>query len=83
MTKEQKQLENIIGKHIKELRTNQGISQETLSLETGLDRSYISMVERGKRNPTLVVIFRICEFLKTPPYELIKNIAKDYESNRS
>ena len=81
MIENHKKLEAIIGKHLKELRNRQGVSQEALSLETGLDRSYISMIERGKRNPTLVVVFRICEVLDTPPFDLVKSIAKEYESS--
>lgn len=69
--------ETIVGKHLKEIRILKGLSQEELSLQAGLDRSYISMVERGKRNPTLLVIFKICEVLSIPPHTLIKNIEKD------
>lgn len=69
--------ETIVGKHLKEIRIQKELSQEELSLQAGLDRSYISMVERGKRNPTLLVIFKICEVLEIRPHELIKNIEKD------
>ena len=81
MAKNFKSLETIVGKHLKEIRVKKGLSQEDLSLETGLDRSYISMVERGKRNPTLVVIFRLCEILDIQPNTLIKNIEKEYENS--
>ena len=66
-----------VGKHLKEIRIQKELSQEELSLQAGLDRSYISMVERGKRNPTLLVIFKICEVLEILPHDLIKNIEND------
>lgn len=81
MAKSIKNLEAIIGRHIKEIRLKKGLSQDELSIETGLDRSYISMIERGKRNPTLIVIFRLCEVLDIEPHSLIKNIEKDYENS--
>lgn len=66
--------EIIVGKQLKEIRIEKGFSQEELSLRAGLDRSYISMVERGKRNPTLIVIFKICEVLNIEPKSLVEKI---------
>lgn len=51
------------GQLIHELRESKGISQERLSAISGLDRSFISMVERGKRNPTLVSIIKLSSAL--------------------
>ena len=39
-----------LGKRIRELRKNQGISQEKFALQIGLDRTYYASVEAGKRN---------------------------------
>jgi len=44
---------NKFGKKIKELRNNEGWSQEKLAEETGFHRTYIGMIERGERNITL------------------------------
>ncbi|WP_240202932.1 helix-turn-helix domain-containing protein [Burkholderia sp. LMG 13014] len=41
------------GKTIRSLRLSQHLSQETLGFEAGLDRTYISLLERGLRSPTL------------------------------
>lgn len=81
MAKSFKSLESIVGQRLKEMRIKKGLSQEDLSLETGLDRSYISMVERGKRNPTLIVIFRLCEILDIQPSALVKHVERDYENS--
>ncbi|MCY4780368.1 helix-turn-helix transcriptional regulator [Sphingobacterium sp. UT-1RO-CII-1] len=43
-----------IGKHIKDLRTNKGLTQEKLSYESDVDKTYISEVENGKRNISVV-----------------------------
>lgn len=51
-------LENF-GKRIKELRKERGWSQEQFALECGLDRTYISGLEKGKRNVSLINIKKI------------------------
>lgn len=52
-----------VGKRIKELRNNKGISQEMLAHEAGLDRTYITSVERGKRNISVVNLEKIANAL--------------------
>ena len=49
----------LIGKRIKTLRKDAGLSQEALSLRAGLDRTYIASVESGKRNISIVNIERL------------------------
>ncbi len=48
-----------VGNRIKELRSSRGISQEVLAHEAGLDRTYITSVERGKRNISIVNLEKI------------------------
>lgn len=73
--------DKIVGVNLRDLRLLNNISQEDLSLNTGLDRSYISMIENGKRNPTLLVIFKICKAMNISPKVLIERIEKNYESS--
>ena len=54
-----------IGTRIKELRKENGISQEKLALLTGLDRTYITSVENGKRNISIINIERIVNSLNS------------------
>lgn len=49
----------LVGKRVKELRNNLGISQEELADLAGLDRTYITSVECGKRNISIVNIEKI------------------------
>lgn len=44
------------GAHLKKLRLQLGLSQEAFADKCGLDRTYVSGIERGVRNPTLEVI---------------------------
>ena len=45
--------------NLRRLRRERGLSQEQFALEHGIDRTYVSGVERGERNPTLVNVSRL------------------------
>lgn len=60
----------LLGQRIRELRVEKGWSQEELGERCGLDRTYVSGVERGVRNPTLSVIERIAVGLGVTIVEL-------------
>ncbi|HGM6985559.1 helix-turn-helix domain-containing protein [Serratia marcescens] len=49
------------GQRVRELRKERGWSQEEFADRCGLDRTYVSGIERGVRNPTLLSINRISE----------------------
>lgn len=48
-----------VGKRLRELRLEKGLSQEKFSFECGLDRTYIASIEQGKRNVSVVNIEKI------------------------
>lgn len=53
-----------VGITIKELRKEQGMSQETFAYESGIDRRYMSDIENGKRNISLDILERIADKLE-------------------
>ncbi|KAF7964210.1 XRE family transcriptional regulator [Cupriavidus sp. UYMU48A] len=59
------------GLHLARLRKQRGWSQETLSLESGLARSYLSGIERGKRNLALLNICMLADTLGLPPSQML------------
>lgn len=61
-----------LGKKIRQLRTEAGLSQEKLGEMTGLDRTYISGIERGVRNPSIKNIEKLGKALKVKASELIE-----------
>jgi transcriptional regulator with XRE-family HTH domain len=65
-------LEAIFGDVLKELRTAKKISQEKLAEYCELYRTYISLLERGLRQPTLITLFKISKALEIVPSELLK-----------
>ena len=54
---------NVIGKTIKKMRENKGLTQEVLSGLAGLDRTHYSKIERGLRSPTIETLFKIADAL--------------------
>lgn len=62
-----------VGKNLKRLRLDAGLSQERLAFECELHRTYISGVERGVRNPTVVVLDTIARSLKVPVWHLLQD----------
>ena len=59
------------GQRVKALRLQAGLSQEAFADKCGLDRTYISGIERGVRNPTLEVIGVIADGLGIRLSELL------------
>jgi transcriptional regulator with XRE-family HTH domain len=66
------------GRRIKTIRSEQGISQEQLGQLAELDRTYISGIERGLRNVSLINIERLAAALEVEPAELLKFSEADY-----
>lgn len=67
---------NQLADSLKSLRQARGLSQENLSSIAGLDRTYISMLERGKRKPSLETIEKIATALGMKSWELVKVLSQ-------
>ena len=67
-------IEQAFGIVIKKYRLECSISQEKLALEAGLDRTYISLLEREKRKPTINTLFAISQTLDVKPHYIIQDI---------
>jgi len=63
-----------VGVNLKTLRDEQGYSQESFADHCGLHRTYISGIERGVRNPTVVILDRIAKALKVPAGRLLDEV---------
>ena len=61
-----------VGANVKRWRKERGLSQERLAFDCGLHRTYISGVERGIRNPTVVVLEQIAIALNVPTSHLLE-----------
>lgn len=61
------------GQGVRERRQELGLSQEELGYRCGLDRTYVSGIERGVRNPTLKVLWRLADGLDTQASDLLRS----------
>lgn len=57
--------------NLRRLRSDRGQSQERLAADTGIDRAYLSELERGQGNATLDIIDRLAAHLEVEPVELL------------
>ena len=67
MTDNEKQELKKLGNKLRLFRLNKNISQEKLAEITNLDRTYISSLERGKRNPSFLILKKLAECLDVNP----------------
>ena len=60
------------GTLLRKVRLDAELSQEALALEAGIDRTYVSMLERGIRVPTIVTMIQLSGPLHMPAWKLVK-----------
>ncbi|WP_461815888.1 helix-turn-helix domain-containing protein [Faecalimonas sp.] len=63
-----------VGLRIKQLRSQQGISQEKLALKAEIDRTYLAGVEQGRRNPSIKSLEKIINALEISFSDFFKGI---------
>lgn len=61
----------LLGVNVRHHRKLKGMSQEELALEAGMERSYVSDLERGTRNPSVRALGRLADALGIQPHELL------------
>jgi transcriptional regulator with XRE-family HTH domain len=65
-----KNIRVLFGNRVRQLRLEQGISQEELAFNSNLHRTYISDIERAERNVSLANIYKIAKALGVTPKDL-------------
>ena len=66
----------VVGGNVKRLRQAMDLTQEQLAFESKIDLTYLGGIERGRRNPSLLVIARIAAALGTEPAKLLQASAE-------
>lgn len=62
----------VFGTNVRRLRLEKGMSQEEFGFAAGIDRTYVSGVERGLRNPSLVLAEKFAKGLNVELFELLR-----------
>jgi transcriptional regulator with XRE-family HTH domain len=65
-------MRKLVGRNAARLRDAAGLTQEALAERAGMSQQYISDLERGKLNPTIVTLFELATALGVGVVELVK-----------
>ncbi|MAK98993.1 MAG: transcriptional regulator [Citromicrobium sp.] len=69
-------MRKLVGDNCLRIRLKRGLTQEQLAERSGLTQQYLSDLERGKRNPTIVTIWEIAQALEVSHEELVRVLAE-------
>ena len=64
----------MLGKLLRLSRESAGLTQESLAFQAGVDRSYISQLERDLKSPTVQMFLRLCKAMQVSPSHLIAQL---------
>ncbi len=64
-------MRRLVGSNVKALRLAKGWTQEEFAVRSGFTQQYISGLESGHRNPTIVTLFELSQALETTPVALL------------
>jgi transcriptional regulator with XRE-family HTH domain len=65
-------MRKLVGRNVRRVRERNGLTQEKLSEISGFSQQYISGLEQGKRNPTVVTLFELAQALGVSHMELVR-----------
>ena len=64
-------MRKLVGRNVRVARVERGMTQERLADVSGFSQQYISDLERGRRNPTIVSLYELAQALSVTPIELL------------
>ena len=64
-------MRKLVGRNIRRIRVARQMTQEQFAEASGFSQQYISDLERGRRNPTVVSLYEMAQALDTTPVELL------------
>lgn len=64
-------MRKLVGANVRRLRQKKGLTQEEFAEKSGFSQQYVSGLETGQRNPTIVSLYMLAEALDTTPVVLI------------
>jgi transcriptional regulator with XRE-family HTH domain len=64
-------MRKLVGRNVRRIRVARDMTQEQFAERSGFSQQYISDLERGRRNPTIVSLYELAQALETTPIELL------------
>jgi transcriptional regulator with XRE-family HTH domain len=65
-------MRKLVGRNFARLRREKGLTQEEVQERSGFSQQYLSSLERGRRNPTVITIYELAQALGVSHVELVK-----------
>ena len=65
-------MRQLVGRNFARLRREKGLTQEQVEARSGYSQQYLSSLERGRRNPTVITLFELSQALGVSHIELVK-----------
>lgn len=70
-------MRKLVGRNLARLRREKGLTQEELQVRSGLSQQYLSGLERGRRNPTVITLYELAQALGVSHVELVAPDGQD------
>jgi transcriptional regulator with XRE-family HTH domain len=67
-------MRKLVGKNVKRIREKKGLTQERLAEISGFSQQYISGIEQGRRNPTIITLYELAASLGVSHLELVRPV---------
>ncbi|WP_284273118.1 helix-turn-helix domain-containing protein [Mesorhizobium huakuii] len=67
-------MRQLVGTNFARLRREKGLTQEQVEARSGYSQQYLSSLERGRRNPTVITLFELSQALGVSHVELVKPV---------
>jgi transcriptional regulator with XRE-family HTH domain len=64
-------MRKLVGHNVRRIRQAKGLTQEQFSASSGFSQQYISSLENGRRNPTVITLYELSQALRTDPVDLL------------
>lgn len=65
-------MRKLVGRNFARLRRDRGLTQEEVEARSGFSQQYLSSLERGKRNPTVITLYELAQALDVSHVELVQ-----------
>ncbi|MHB0952015.1 MAG: helix-turn-helix domain-containing protein [Allorhizobium sp.] len=65
-------MRKLVGRNFARLRRDKGLTQEEVALRSGFSQQYLSGLESGKRNPTIVTLYELAQALHVSHMDLVR-----------
>ena len=69
-------MRKLVGTNFARIRRERGLTQEQVEAKSGFSQQYLSGLERGQRNPTVVTVFELAQALDVSHLELLAPLAE-------